>query len=354
LAGFLFGGAVFLVDMLLPDLFAARFWRVTYVDLLLVNWGWGIINLLPVAPLDGGNALLSFEQWITKKTAGMVTRTVSLVVAAGLALLALAKGWLWASFLMLLFVWINGVALYQLLRTNRDRQLLPQFDQAEAAVANRDGAAAVRLAREVLNRARSEVLKREAQKVLTQAYIVENNLARANEELHRLQTLHGPEAAMAAILGFKTEEWPGLIPLIESAYKSSLHPELGMMLAHALIDAGRYEEAKPLIADPRQAKYAPGLYAMMQLSAFHAGQYEMSIEAGGLALERGENPVAAYNLGCAYARMGRIEEAMEWVDRAVEAGYGEREALESDPDIAPLRERPEFELIWRKLDAAKA
>jgi len=126
------------------------------------------------------------------------------------------------------------------------------------------------------------------------------------------------------------------------------------MLAQALIEAGRYQEALPLIADPRQSEYVPGLYAAMQHSAFHAGQYETSIEAGRLALERGASPGAAYNLACAHARMGRNDEAMEWVKRAVEAGFNERETLDSDPDIAALRGRPEFELIWQKLGAAKA
>jgi tetratricopeptide (TPR) repeat protein len=353
-AGFLFGGAVFAANTALPDLFGGDFGRVLYLDLLWVNFGWGIFNLLPVMPLDGGNALYSFEQLVSKKTAGTIARVISFLVAASLALLALSARWLWVALLMTWFAWDNGVALFQLLRSYRDRSLLPQFNHAEAAVENRDGVTAARLAQEVFDRARSDVLKREAQKVLARAYIVEGDLARAGEELHRLETLHGPEAAMAVFLSFKTEEWPLLIPLIETSYQTSLRPELGMILAQALIEAGRYQEALPLIADPRQSEYAPGLYAAMQHSAFRAGQYETSIEAGRLALDRGASPVIAYNIACAHARMGRNDEAMEWVKRAVEAGFNERETLGSDPDIAALRVRPEFDLIWQKLGAAKA
>jgi Zn-dependent protease len=353
-AGFLFGGAVYAAGAVLPDLFTSGFGRVVYIDLLWVNFGWGIFNLLPVMPLDGGNALYSFEQLVSKKTAGTIARVISFLVAASLALLALSVRWLWVALLMAWFAWDNGVALFQLLRSYRDRSLLPQFDQAEAAVENKDGATARRVAGDVFDRARSEVLKREAQKVLVQAHILENDLARAGEELHRLQTLHGPEAAMSVFLNFKTEEWPLLIPLIEKSYQSSLRPELGMMLAQALIEAGRYQEALPLIADPRLAEYATGLYVAMQHAAFRAGQYETSIEAGRLALERGASPVTAYNIACAYARVGRNDEAMEWVKRAVEAGFDQRETLDSDPDIAALRARPEFDSIWQKLGAAKA
>ncbi len=352
-AGFLFGGAVYAAEQSLPDLFASDFGRVVYLDLLWVNFGWGIFNLLPVMPLDGGNALYSFEQLVSKKTAGTIARVISFLVAASLGLLALSVRWYWVVFLMAWFAWDNGIALFQLLRNYRDRSLLPQFDQAEAAVESGDGATAARLARTTLDRARSDVLKREAQKILARAYIVEGDLARAGEELHRLETLHGPEAAMAVFLSFKAEEWPLLIPLIETSYQSSLRPELGMILAQALIEAGRYQEALPLIADPRQSEYAPGLYAAMQHSAFRAGQYETSIEAGRLALERGASPVIAYNIACAHARMGKNDEAMEWVNRAVEAGFNERETLGSDPDIAALRVRPEFDVIWQKLGLAK-
>src|SRR5262245_45959298 len=54
-AGFLFGGIVFLSEFALPDLFADRFGAQTYIDLMRVNLVWGIFNLFPILPLDGGN-----------------------------------------------------------------------------------------------------------------------------------------------------------------------------------------------------------------------------------------------------------------------------------------------------------
>src|SRR5215475_9595220 len=95
-AGFLFGGAVYLSGIAMPHLFAGDFWIVTYGDLLFVNWGWGIFNLLPILPLDGGNVAYSIEQWVTKKHRGVITRVVSLLVAGGVGLLALSVrggGW---------------------------------------------------------------------------------------------------------------------------------------------------------------------------------------------------------------------------------------------------------------------
>src|SRR5262245_19869310 len=99
-AGFIFGGMVLLSGIALPGLFAEGLGEQTYADLLYVNLGWGIFNLLPILPLDGGNVAYSIEQWVTKKNRGVITRVVSLLVAGGVGLLALSAGKLWVVFLM--------------------------------------------------------------------------------------------------------------------------------------------------------------------------------------------------------------------------------------------------------------
>ena len=58
LAGFALGGLVHLAH---PIFQVAPDWRlsVVYGDLLWVNIGWSLINLLPILPLDGGNIALA-------------------------------------------------------------------------------------------------------------------------------------------------------------------------------------------------------------------------------------------------------------------------------------------------------
>src|SRR5215510_154018 len=107
-AGFLFGGVVYLSGRAMPGLIADDFWIVTHGDLLFVNWGWGIFNLLPILPLDGGNVAYSIEQWATKKQSGVITRVISLLVCGSVGLWALSIGWLWIVFLMALFAINNA------------------------------------------------------------------------------------------------------------------------------------------------------------------------------------------------------------------------------------------------------
>ncbi len=55
------------------------------------------------------------------------------------------------------------------------------------------------------------------------------------------------------------------------------------------------------------------------------------------------------NLACLEARLGNREEALEALERAVDKGYTNVLALESEGDLASLRDMPEFKAILRRL-----
>lgn len=81
------------------------------VDLLWVNIGWGLLNLLPILPLDGGNALASFLDLVTGGRGLLPARVVSVLLAgAGLVAAALAGEW-WLALLSGFFLLTNASAL---------------------------------------------------------------------------------------------------------------------------------------------------------------------------------------------------------------------------------------------------
>jgi quercetin dioxygenase-like cupin family protein len=61
----------------------------------------------------------------------------------------------------------------------------------------------------------------------------------------------------------------------------------------------------------------------------------------GLAAQPGE-PSLLFNLACFEARLGRLDEAAAHLQEAVDARPEMREWAAEDPDLAPLRERPDF------------
>lgn len=77
----------------------------------------------------------------------------------------------------------------------------------------------------------------------------------------------------------------------------------------------------------------------------------------GLALDRRlvrlvpEDPTARYNLACSLALTGKVEEALDSLELAVELGYSDGPFLAADQDLAPLRGEPRFQALLETLHA---
>jgi tetratricopeptide (TPR) repeat protein len=62
-----------------------------------------------------------------------------------------------------------------------------------------------------------------------------------------------------------------------------------------------------------------------------------------------EDPGVLYNVACSYSNMGRNNDAIECLEKAVQNGFGHREWLENDSDLDPLRGEPRFQALLRRL-----
>jgi len=92
--------------------------------------------------------------------------------------------------------------------------------------------------------------------------------------------------------------------------------------------------------------------------AYDAHQEERFAEAAAdfeAAAEAGYRPgTALYNAACGHARMGEVDRAVELVQRAIAAGFGNAGLLMSDSDFDPVRREPAFrEMIQRISDDRK-
>jgi adenylate cyclase len=62
-----------------------------------------------------------------------------------------------------------------------------------------------------------------------------------------------------------------------------------------------------------------------------------------------EDAGVLYNLACHYALAGKPDEAIDYLDKAIRNGFGQRSWLENDSALDSLRDDPRFENLLRKL-----
>jgi serine/threonine protein kinase/Flp pilus assembly protein TadD len=62
-----------------------------------------------------------------------------------------------------------------------------------------------------------------------------------------------------------------------------------------------------------------------------------------------DEPITLYNVGCTYTQLGRFEDAIDCLARAVEHGFTDRAWFENDTTLSPLREHPRFRGLLEKL-----
>jgi tetratricopeptide (TPR) repeat protein len=63
---------------------------------------------------------------------------------------------------------------------------------------------------------------------------------------------------------------------------------------------------------------------------------------------------AYYNLACIYSRQQKANDALESLKAAVAAGFDDKKSLMADPDLAAVRQSPEFKIIAASIGKAKS
>ena len=58
-----------------------------------------------------------------------------------------------------------------------------------------------------------------------------------------------------------------------------------------------------------------------------------------------EDPMLLYNVACTYVALGRTDDAMNCLERAVDKGFGHKEWIDHDPDLEPLRPNMRFQAL---------
>ena len=80
------------------------------------------------------------------------------------------------------------------------------------------------------------------------------------------------------------------------------------------------------------------------------GQTEKGLQWTRRALEIDpDEPATLYNVACSHSIAGASDEALDFLERAIDAGFGYKEWLENDSDFDTIRENPRFQALLDRL-----
>jgi len=139
--------------------------------------------------------------------------------------------------------------------------------------------------------------------------------------------------------------------LFEAAYRAEPGGAPNLVPATLLADRGRaVPVATRLIAAGR-----PGIEAAggLQTHLHYAERFRAAAEVGEQVFAAGPQSPAqtAFEVACSWARAGDADEALRWVEAAVDAGFHAPGLLDGEPDLAPVRALPGWAAVRSRLSA---
>lgn len=353
-AGFLFGGVVLLLEFLNPPRtpLAALF----ILNLKWVNFGWGIINLLPVPPLDGGHVLEMLLGEKRRRWAFMIGGLFGAAAAVLFGYLNL----LWPALLFGMFAFRNFQAA-NMLRHLPEQAATPeeQFGQTLVevllqggwkALSSGDEREAERIGMLAFEQASTPELRNRARDLMAWARMAGGEHARALALLDESEPVEATRALSRAMALEALERREEAVTFALRAVEEEPSDSSAGLALRLLVALGRVDEAEAL-ASRFPWKRAGGEPAARARVALARGEFGDAAVLWQQAFERSGSPEEAYNAACSHARARQLTDAIAWIERALDAGFRDLDALRADPDLAEIREAPELQ---RLLDARAA
>lgn len=118
-----------------------------------------------------------------------------------------------------------------------------------------------------------------------------------------------------------------------------------------LFAAKAYDAAEAVFAEIAGKEPGNGrAWFFLGLSRHSKGKFEEAIKAFKKTVEISNAPAAIYNVAAGYARLGKREEAIEWLRKAIEKGAANSASLRADEDFTGIRNDAGFAALLEMAD----
>jgi stage IV sporulation protein FB len=328
-------------------------WYPIVYYLSWVSTWWAVFNLLPIRPLDGGHVaeeLVGFEN-ACKLSIGAA------IVAGFLAYRA--------SFIGLFGLLFFGLFAYMNFQELRAGQHTGVFDVNAPEGGTRSGGGG-RFGRRMRRRGSPnlQVVRPPGAGALPDLTPRASTAEAETRAWNALRAGEGDRAAsimrqaggggnpyLRASISLLTGPLEMADDLFEAAYSQDPGGPPNLVPATLLADRGRaVPVAARLVASGR-----PGVEAAsgLQTHLHYAGRFRAAAEVGEQVFGAGPQspPQTAFEVACSWARAGEPDEALRWVEAAVDAGFHAPGLLDGEPDLASVRALPGWAAVRSRLSA---
>jgi len=310
-------------------------------DLVWVNVLWGVFNLLPILPLDGGHVA---SDLFGPRTARVLSVAGALIL--GVAGLVLQQPFMFMIALML------GSQSFNALRFDRDRPRLELLDQARAALLQGRTAEALELAERAGEGTQSFPVEVTAAELVAWAHLADGKPEEARTALAALRggisrTSQLVQRMVDLAEGKQSETLAQAFVMCDDVVAATIAAR--MVSAAGLLDRV-LEELRTLPTNLPGPPRTNG-YRALQLGLHHAGRYRDAAQVGDQLFQLEPGPLVAYNVACSWAVAGDTESALAWLDRAVENGFRDTGLLDRDNNFDNIRDTDGFRALRSWMEA---
>lgn len=336
------------------------------VQAVRVNVIWGALNLLPILPFDGGHVMEVAVIGATGPARGAkIARVLSIAAAATAIVFAMRYDQTWGA----LLAFMAGLQSFRELTMplgGRDGSV-PEARKAPAIAPEIERAIESSWSAIRSGRAKDAIADAEARleelpddeasapararliETIAWALIEEGEDRQAIAVVRRMPPRYQPSQLLAARLQLAAGATEEGFQAMERAYVETPGDLSALVLGAAWIDHRAPGRAVAMLRGLRGMKVSSDAHNTIAAALFYAEHYGHALEVSELAWNRYRDPIHAYNAACAAARLGKLDESLAWLGQAVDRGLADRSKIETDDDLALLREDPRFAEIVRRI-----
>ncbi|MCM8531475.1 MAG: hypothetical protein NE330_09970 [Lentisphaeraceae bacterium] len=310
--------------------------------IVIINVFWGIFNLIPLLPMDGGQALRSLLLHFKIKKAIPISFFVSGTLLVLCAIWAVNSGHLWNIMLVALFGWENyklWVAHKYHIDRNKLRDLFIEWRETQNPQVLEKTIA-------ISKNTKSPIVKYEGLLNSALLFSFMGNWQRA------LDYIENTQASSPLFVSFLKEVQSGS-DLEESARlhlrrSQELYEQL--FLLRVLLYRGFCKSVNEILReDYANLEKHLDLWNYLFTDMHYVKEYESSIELGKIIFEHTQKGAYAFNIGCSYCQLGKNDEAIKFLKVAAEKGYANLRTFQNDTDLQKLKDNPDFLALLKTL-----